>query len=259
MLEIHNLSIHIGKQLLLDNLSLTLAPGEVNIIIGPNGTGKTTLLKALFGEQPISQGHVIMDGRAMHQQRLPLWRKQFGYMPQDTHMDLDLSVLEVVLLGELDQLGMHVDDQTILKALSALDKVGLVDIADRPIYALSGGQRQMALFAQVLLRNPRLMMLDEPVSALDLHHQIILMNHLHRKTREEKWVTLVVLHDLNLAAQYGDKLIVLADKQLQAFGSPREVLTPERLEALYHTPVSVSLDEQGHPYIRALRYQESLH
>lgn len=256
MLELDQLTLRIGTQLLAENLSLELQPGEVNVIIGPNGTGKTSLLRALFGELAPESGQIRLDGRQLHEQRLPQWRRQFGYMPQDTRMDLDLSVLEVVLLGKLDRLGMRVDDATLLEALEALGSVGLVELADREIHSLSGGQRQMALFAQVLLRSPRIMMLDEPVSALDLQHQIRLMDHLHRKTREQGWITLVVLHDLNLAAQYADRLIVLGGGCLQAFGPPAEVLAGELIERLYQVRVDVTTDRFGHPHIRALRYVE---
>jgi iron complex transport system ATP-binding protein len=109
------------------------------------------------------------------------------------------------------------------------------------------------LFAQVLLRDPQIMILDEPVSALDLQHQMHLMEHLHQQTRDKNWVTLVVLHDLNLAAQFADQLIVLADNRLQAFGSPAEVLTSELITRLYQVPVDIHHDRDGLPYIRTLR------
>lgn len=256
MLELDRLTLRIGSQLLAEDLSLQLQPGQVHVVIGPNGTGKTSLLRALFGDLALQAGQIRLDGRGLSEQRLPQWRRQFGYMPQDTRMDLDLSVLEVVLLGKLERLGMRVDDATLLEALEALRSVGLVELADREIHTLSGGQRQMALFAQVLLRSPRIMMLDEPVSALDLQHQIRLMDHLHRKTREHGWITLVVLHDLNLAAQYADRLIVLGGGRLQAFGPPTHVLSAGLIERLYHVPVDVTTDRFGHPHVRALRYLE---
>ncbi|WP_235663640.1 ABC transporter ATP-binding protein, partial [Aeromonas caviae] len=122
-----------------------------------------------------------------------------------------------------------------------------------PLYSLSGGQRQMVLFAQVLLRDPRIMMLDEPVSALDLHHQMQLMEHLCQQTRDQQWITLVVLHDLNLAAQFADQLIVLAGGELQAFGPPARVLDAALIERLYQVPVEISHDQRGIPFLRTLR------
>jgi iron complex transport system ATP-binding protein len=109
------------------------------------------------------------------------------------------------------------------------------------------------LFAQVLLRQPKLLLLDEPVSALDLKHQMQLMEHLQSQTAAQGWVSVAVLHDLNLAAQFADQLIVLGDGRLQAFGPPAQVLSRELIHQLYHVPVDVHHDQNGQPYVRTLR------
>ncbi|GAA4499309.1 ABC transporter ATP-binding protein [Pseudaeromonas paramecii] len=253
MLEIANLSLAVGQQTLMRELNLQLAPGQVHVIIGPNGTGKTTLLRALFGELAPRQGHVCFAGQSPRQLGAAQWRRLFGYMPQNIQLELELSVLEVVVLGRLDSLAMRLADEDILAAAAALQALGIAHLADRPLHALSGGQRQMVLFAQVLLRDPRIMMLDEPVSALDLQHQMQLMEHLCQQTRAKQWVTLVVLHDLNLAAQFADRLIVLADGALQAYGPPAQVLDAALVERLYQVPVAVLRDGQGIPFLRPLR------
>ena len=253
MLELDNLSLAIGKQSLVRELSLQLQPGQLHVIIGPNGTGKTSLLRALFGELVPQGGEIRCDGEPLSRLHLARWRKRFGYMPQNTQLELELSVLEVVVLGRLDSLSMRLSDEDILAALSALQALGIAHLADRAMYSLSGGQRQMVLFAQVLLRDPQIMMLDEPVSALDLQHQLQLMEHLHHQTRAKNWVSLVVLHDLNLAAQFADRLIVLAGGTLQAFGPPSEVLDAGLIHRLYRVPVDIHHDRDGKPYIRTLR------
>src|SRR5574343_2088252 len=122
-------------------------------------------------------------------------------MRQNIQLERDLSVLEVVVLGRLDSRGMRLTDNDILAALQALQALGIAHLADRALYSLSGGQRQMVLFAQVLLRDPQIMMPDEPVSPLDLQHQMQLLEHLHHQTRAKQWVSLVVLQDLNMAAE----------------------------------------------------------
>lgn len=253
MLEFNNVSMAIGKHPLTQNLSVQLQRGQIHVLIGPNGTGKTSLLRALFGELPLQHGTISFQGRTLSDLGASQWRQQFGYMPQNTQLELDLSVLEVVVLGRLQSLKLRLSDDDLRAALRALQDLGIAHLADRPLHSLSGGQRQMALFAQVLLRDPQIMMLDEPVSALDLQHQMHLMEHLHQQTRDKNWVTLVVLHDLNLAAQFADQLIVLADNRLQAFGPPAEVLTSELITRLYQVPVDIHHDRDGLPYIRTLR------
>lgn len=253
MLELNNVSMAIGKHPLTQNLSVQLQRGQIHVLIGPNGTGKTSLLRALFGELPLQHGTISFQGRTLADLGASQWRQQFGYMPQNIQLELDLSVLEVVVLGRLQSLKLRLSDDDLRAALMALQDLGIAHLADRPLHSLSGGQRQMALFAQVLLRDPQIMMLDEPVSALDLQHQMHLMEHLHQQTRDKNWVTLVVLHDLNLAAQFADQLIVLADNRLQAFGPPAEVLTSELITRLYQVPVDIHHDRDGLPYIRTLR------
>ena len=253
MLELNNVSMAIGKHPLTQNLSVQLQRGQIHVLIGPNGTGKTSLLRALFGELLLQHGTISFQGRTLADLGASQWRQQFGYMPQNTQLELDLSVLEVVVLGRLQSLKLRLSDDDLRAALRALQDLGIAHLADRPLHSLSGGQRQMALFAQVLLRDPQIMMLDEPVSALDLQHQMHLMELLHQQTRDKNWVTLVVLHDLNLAAQFADQLIVLAENRLQAFGPPAEVLTSELITRLYQVPVDIHHDRDGLPYIRTLR------
>lgn len=255
MLELNKLTLAIGKQTLVDGLNLQLQPGQLHVIIGPNGTGKTSLLRALFGELAPEAGDIRFDGEPLSRLHLARWRKRFGYMPQNIQLELELGVLEVVVLGRLDSLSMRLADEDILAALQALQALGIAHLADRALYSLSGGQRQMVLFAQVLLRDPQIMMLDEPVSALDLQHQMQLMEHLHHQTRAKQWVSLVVLHDLNLAAQFADQLIVLAGGKLQAFGPPAQVLDAALISRLYQVPVDIHHDRDGQPYIRTLRQE----
>lgn len=184
---------------------------------------------------------------------LTSWRQAIGYMPQNTHLDLDLSAPELVVLGRLQRLSMRLSNEDLGLAMEALTALDIEHLADRPMHTLSGGQRQMVLFAQVLLRQPQVMLLDEPVSALDLKHQMQLMEHLKTQTVAQGWISLAVLHDLNLAAQFADHLIVLGEGQLQAFGPPSQVLTAPLVERLYQVPVAVRQDPGGPPYVRTLR------
>ncbi|GGN30420.1 MULTISPECIES: ABC transporter ATP-binding protein [Marinomonas] len=253
MLKIKNLNVSLDNLTLAKDMSFSLEPGKVNVIIGPNGTGKSTLLKTLFGDILPESGDISFNEASLKRKQLSQWREQFGYMPQDIKLDIELSVLEVVLLGKLDALSLRLDDALIKKALIALEKIGLLHLANRPVNRLSGGQCQMILFAQALMRTPKILMLDEPVSALDLHFQHVLLDHLDTETKQQGWVTLMVLHDLNLAAQYADNLLVLKDGNVIASGHPSEILTPALVKDVYDVNAEVTKDSYGIPFIRTIR------
>ncbi|HDL5894965.1 TPA: ABC transporter ATP-binding protein, partial [Mannheimia haemolytica] len=138
-------------------------------------------------------------------------RKEIGYMPQDTQVEASLSALEVILLGQLDSLNMYISDELLNEAVDIMDKLGISHLAHQDIMRLSGGQRQMVMFAQVLLRKPHILLLDEPVSALDMYHQINLLEYVNAYTRANNLITIMVLHDLSLAAQFSDSVMLLSE------------------------------------------------
>lgn len=253
MLQVRNISLAYDDLVLADDMSFSLAAGKTHVIIGPNGTGKSTLLKMLFGDVQPQSGEVLFNNQALTKATLPQWRKQFGYMPQDIRLDVGLSVLEVVLLGQLNALSLKLGDSLLEEALQALEQIGLLHLANRDVRTLSGGQCQMILFAQALMRKPDILMLDEPVSALDLHFQQVLLDHLDQQTKQKGWVSLMILHDLNLAAQYADNLLVLKGGKVVAQGAPRDVITPQMVEQVYGVKADVQLDGLGVPFIRTQR------
>ncbi|SBS25558.1 Hemin import ATP-binding protein HmuV [Marinomonas spartinae] len=253
MLEVRHLHLAFDDLVLADDMSFTLKAGQTHVIIGPNGTGKSSLLKALFGDLAPQQGRIFFQDKEIDRKHLGEWRQHFGYMPQDIRLDVGLSVLEVVLLGQLDALSLKLGDSLLEEALGALNQIGLVHLANRDVRTLSGGQCQMVLFAQALMRQPKILMLDEPVSALDLHFQQVMLDHLDSQTKAKDWVSVMVLHDLNLAAQYADNLLVLKGGKLVAHGAPKDVLTPQLVKAVYGVKADVILDSAGVPFIRTQR------
>lgn len=252
-LEIENVTIMRGEQCTAKGISARFHPGKLYAILGPNGTGKSSLLKALFGEVRIASGRILQGGQPLMPRRLGPWRHSIGYMPQGTELDASLTVLEVVLLGQMDALHMHVSDEQMHKALRLMQRVGIADLAHRDIQSLSGGQRQLALFCQVLLRDPQVLLLDEPVSALDMHHQLSLLNQVYRETRDRNLITIAVLHDLSLAAQFADEVLLLGSGSIQASGTPKEVFDPEVIGRLYDVQVELLHDKSGAPVIRPVR------
>ena len=254
MLQLENLTIHRGHLCVARNFNLQLEPGKVYAVLGPNGAGKSSLLKALFAEIPY-EGHIHHRGQPLVPALASLSRKHFAYMPQDTVMDASLTALEVVLLGQLDALSLHVSDEQLQRAIATMELLGIAHLADRDVLALSGGQRQMVIFAQVLLRNPEILLLDEPVSALDMHHQCVLLEHVRQQTRQNQLITITILHDLNLASQFADELIFVGDGQVQALGEPAAVIEQALIERLYRVRTALFHGPRQLPFIVA---QEAL-
>lgn len=232
MLKLEKVSIFRGKLCVANQIDLTLENGKVYALLGANGAGKSSLIKALFGEIHHS-GHIHYFENKLNTHYLSAWRKKIAYMPQDTVLDASLSALEVVLLGQLDNLNLHISDEQLKVAIEMMNRLGIVHLAQQDVLSLSGGQRQMVMFAQVLLRNPEILLLDEPVSALDMHHQCVLLEQVRQETAEKQLITLMILHDLNLASQFADELIFLGEGQIQAKGRPKSALQQNLIEDLY--------------------------
>ncbi len=253
MLDIAHATVVRGNTAILEDITLQLRPGRLHAIIGPNGAGKSTLLKAVTGQLRLKAGQVRHRDVLQDHARLSTWQAGMAYMPQDISLDVDLSAIEVVLLGRLSNLGMHIGDELLQQALESLDTVGLLHLANRSVAQLSGGQRQMVLFAQLLMRQSALMLLDEPVSALDLKHQVRLLDILLEQTRQRHCTTLTVLHDLNLVAQYADEVIVIADRSVLAQGAPLDVMSAGFLERIYGIRTDVVTGNDGLPRVTPLR------
>ena len=256
MMQLEQLTIYRGQLCVADGISLSLQPGRAYAVLGPNGAGKSSLIKTIFAELPY-RGRISYRGETLSHGHHMAWRKPIGYMPQDTIVDASLTALEIVLLGQMSNLTMRVSDEQLARAAAMMETLGIAHLAGRDVLALSGGQRQMVMFAQVLLRDPEILLLDEPVSALDMHHQCVLLEAVRHHTRERDLITLMILHDLNLAAQFADEIILLADAKIQAQGTPRDVLQKETIERIYRVEAAVYNDPDGAPAVvmprRAIR------
>ena len=254
MLRAENLAVTRGSSRVLSGIDLALQPGEVLGVLGPNGAGKSSLLGALCGELPPSAGLVSLDGRPLAQWNGQSRAQRLAVLPQSSTLNFAFSVEDVVGMGRLPHAsGARMDGEIVAAALRAADAEHL---AGRTYLELSGGERQRVHLARVLAQlwpgqSGQVLLLDEPTSMLDPLHQHITLRAV-RGIAASGCAVLVVLHDLNLAARYCDRLLLLAAGQTQALGSPHEVLRPDLLEAVFGLQVLVhSHPELGHPLIIA--------
>ncbi len=217
--------------------------GEVIAVIGPNGAGKSTLFRRVAGLVG-GPGEVRVAGPPGRPRRAPC------YLPQDTAVAAVLTVYEAVLLARRQgRSGWSVDEADLAVVDDALDELGLADLAFRNLGELSGGQRQLVSIAQVLAREPEVLLLDEPTSALDLHRQLEVLALVRRLARERGLCVLLAVHDLNQALRVADRVMVLDGGRLVAFGPPREVVTPALLEAVYGVRARVETDRTGATHV----------
>ncbi|MGP5211754.1 ABC transporter ATP-binding protein [Psychrobacter alimentarius] len=256
MLKLDRLTIQYGALTVARDIDAQFEAGNIYTILGANGAGKSSLLKAIFGELPFS-GTVDYQGRVQTKSQLNAWRKPIAYMPQDSHTDAELTTLEVVILGRMDALSRHISDELLREAVDLLAELNISHLAHRSIRSLSGGQRQLAMFAQALLRRPKILLLDEPVSALDMAHQINLLDKVRHYTQQHQLICIMVLHDLSLAAQFSDEVILLADGDIQAQGMPKAVLQSEILRKVYHVDIEILTSHQGSPVVHPYRKRQA--
>lgn len=230
------LSVRRQGRTVLHPLTALCPAGTVTGILGPNGAGKSTLLKAVAGLLPIT-GRVMLGGHDLAGLSPQDRARRIGYLPQDHRLHWPITVREVVRLGLLATIGQdhgpaRVDLARVDQAMADTDVTAL---AERPATALSGGERARVHLARVLAGSPAVILADEPVAALDPAHQITVMELLRRQAVSAGRCVVLVLHDLTLAARFCDQVILLQDGRMTAADSPRQAMTPERLEPLYGT------------------------
>ncbi len=245
ILAARDVSVRYAARLAVDGVSFDARPGEVLALLGANGSGKSSLLRVLAGLQPHG-GAVTWDGAAATPGSI-------GYMPQDNAARVALTAFEVVLLGRMRSLAFRVGPVDLRAAEAAMEEVGVANLAARRIGELSGGQRQLVLMAQVLAANPRALLLDEPTSALDIAHQLHVLDLLRTATRQRGLTTVAVLHDLNAAARFADRVALMHAGRLVDIGVPRDILRPACLEPAFSVTVAVDAGSDGHPVVLPLR------
>jgi iron complex transport system ATP-binding protein len=241
MLRIENLSASYGDRRILHSISLTVKSGEVLALIGPNGAGKSTLVRAVSGVIPVQGGLVRTNGTDLLTLSTMERARLVSVVPQVASLPPAFTVWETVLLGRtpyLNFLGqVSAKDEEI--ARHALERVDALDLAERRVGELSGGEGQRILLARALAQATPILLLDEPTSHLDLHHQVGLLELIRKLSSQDDLAVLIALHDLNLAARYADRVALLVEGALKAVGTPSEVLRSDLISDAYHWPVQV--------------------
>lgn len=241
MLEIRSLSLAYADRIVLKDVSLNIHPGEILALVGPNGAGKSTLIRGVSGIHPPCSGAVIVDGRDLTRMSEMQRARYLAVVPQARLLPAAYSVYEAVLLGRtpylnwLGRAGAH--DHAMVRL--ALERTDLLELAERRIGELSGGEQQRVLLARALAQDTPILLLDEPTTHLDLQHQSNFLNLVRRMALEKQLMVLMVLHDLNLAGLYADRVALLANGSVVAIGAPGEVITAKNLTSVYHVPVNV--------------------
>ncbi|MCK4203596.1 ABC transporter ATP-binding protein [Brucella pituitosa] len=232
-LSVHNLDVSLGRKAVLETVGFEAGEGEFIGLIGPNGAGKTTLLRALLNLMA-STGNILLDGSDFRRMHVADRAKVIAYLPQERDVAWPVTVRMLVSLGRSALkpvfAGLDGDDETVVE--TAMQRMGVAELASRPANELSGGERARALIARVLAQDTPVILADEPVAGLDPAHQLELMELFARLATEKKTV-IASLHDLGLAAKYCTRLIVLNKGRLVVDGAPEDVLTPALLKDVY--------------------------
>jgi iron complex transport system ATP-binding protein len=255
ILAADKLSVGFGDKIVIHELSLTVEAGEFLSIIGPNGSGKSTLLKALARNLKPQKGSVLLDGRDINHFSAKGLASQLAILHQAPYAPGDLTVRDLVAYGRYPYQnwwqGSAGEDKKIVEW--ALTQTRLQALALRQVNTLSGGERQRAWIAMALAQKPRILLLDEPTTFLDICHQLEILNLITRLNKEQKITIVMVLHDLNFAARYSDTVAVLSQGSLYASGHPAEVITKKMLRGVFGVEADIWQDDNGRPVCLAQR------
>ena len=252
MIKLNNISHHIGKQQILHDITLSLPTAQVIALIGPNGAGKSTLFSVMARLQPLQSGQVSFavdnEERDIVSCQARTLAKTVAMLGQDNHVQGRLRVHELLMFGRYPyhQGQPTADDQQ--KVQEILERFELEPLAERFLSTLSGGQRQRVLIAMIVCQDTPYLLLDEPLNNLDMYHAGRLMRELRQLSHNQQKTVVIVLHDINQAAQFADTVVTMKAGEVTAVGCPADVITKETMKDLYNVDVTV-LNHQGRPVI----------
>src|SRR5215216_6546442 len=243
MLEAREISVSYDHRVAVANLTLTLKPGEITAIIGPNGAGKSTLLRTLNGQIRQSSGAILLDGQPLERLNRRTISRSIAVVAQEAELRFPVTVLEFVLGGRFawaTNAGWGWETERDLQVADAvLRETELSDLSGRLMNELSGGERQRALMARALATEAPILLLDEPTANLDLSHQATLLTLVRNRCDEQQASALVITHDINLAAQFADNILLMKDGKTLYSGTPEEVLKAQIMRDVFEIKVLI--------------------
>jgi iron complex transport system ATP-binding protein len=256
MIEVDSIFFRYHQDWVLQDISFQVRKGEFVGVIGPNGSGKTTLLKIFYRLLSPQQGEVFFDRLSLKKMSRGEIAKKIAVVAQETYPAFPFRAIEMVLMGRSPYLGhlMFESPKDLEIAKKAMEWTETLPISQRPIDELSGGERKRVYIARALAQEPEMILLDEPTSNLDIHHQVEFLDLVLSLNREKGLTILMASHDLNLASEYCDRLIFLQNGKIYKMGSPEEVMTRENIEKVYGCEVWVDRNPvSGMPRVSLLR------
>lgn len=244
-IEVIDLVQGYGNRRILDNISFEAHSGEVTAILGPNGSGKSTLIKTMCDLMRPMSGKVLLNGTDIHDIDVTDFAKLVSYVPQSMDAGVYTSVIDTVLLGRKPYVTWTYREKDIQYALDAMRTMNVSRYASQNVTDLSGGQRQRVFIARSLAQCPSFFLFDEPTSALDLKHQMNTMIRMRDVVKEKGASMVIALHDINLALNYTDKVIMLKNGKIFANGPPEEVLNEDTIRSVYGVESRIITTEMG--------------
>ncbi|TSA28666.1 ABC transporter ATP-binding protein [bacterium] len=242
MIKTSNLKYSYSEKPVLDNISFTVNSNDFVGLIGPNGSGKSTLIKCLCGYISDYQGDIYLHNIPLSDYSDIERARKVSVVVQQPHFEFDFTVRDVVLMGKYPYLGFwqNYTNKQIVQTENILNELNIHHLSGRHISELSGGEFQLIMIAMALNQNTDILLFDEPASHLDIHHQIGIFSLLQKQNKEQNKTILAVSHNINLAAEFCNKILILDNGHIVAYGKTEDVLKKEELKKVFHVPIEVT-------------------